>query len=289
MELLYRHEHVNCLNYESEADETVEVVELSSEARWDMSSTMNLFIFLLDGSISFSFGTHENISIDKGKIIFLPVDYNFSCITKVKSTMLIIRLKDKIRFCDCYRLENLLEQTKKNDNLDIDAGSLSLLDIKDCLYPFLSQLVVSFNAGIKCGQYLKMKVKELFYMFRVFYAKEELAMFFNDVLNTTTAFSSHVYMNHHKYSTMGEFAKSMNYTPSGFEKRFRQFFGMSAYKWMVQQRAKKLYHELCVGDSNLKQVAEDFGFSSPSSLNDFCKKHFNRTPGEIRRKALSGK
>jgi AraC-type DNA-binding domain-containing proteins len=289
MELLYKYEHVNCLNYESGKDLTAEVVELLPGARWSTLPKMNLFLFLLDGSISFSFGTYENVSIDKGKIIFLPVDYNFACTTKTKSTMLIIRLKDKIRFCDCYRLDNLFEQTKNKEIPDAEVDGLNLLDIKDCLSPFLSQLLTIINAGVNCRYYLKMKVKELFYLFRLFYTKEELAMFFKDVLNTTTAFSSHVYMNHHKYTTMGEFAKSMNYTPAGFEKRFKQIFGVPAYKWMVQQRAKKLYHELCIGDSNLKQVAEDFGFSSTSSLNDFCKKHFSKTPGEIRNKALSSK
>jgi AraC-like DNA-binding protein len=76
----------------------------------------------------------------------------------------------------------------------------------------------------------------------------------------------------------------MNMTLSGIEKRFRKVFNTSGYKWMNDQKTKKIYHALCTNDHNFKELSAEFGFASEAAFNRFCKQHLGQTPGQIRKK-----
>ena len=80
----------------------------------------------------------------------------------------------------------------------------------------------------------------------------------------------------------------MNYTVSGFEKRFKRVFGVSPYKWMNNQKAKMIFQQVRTTDLTLKEISANFGFTSLSRFNDFCKTNLGKPPGDIREKSHIG-
>ena len=80
-----------------------------------------------------------------------------------------------------------------------------------------------------------------------------------------------------------------HYSLSGFQKRFKKVFGVSAYHWMKDVRSKSIYHQINSTEKSFKEISDEYGFSSPSHFNDFCKVHFGTTPGRIRRKKAATK
>jgi AraC-like DNA-binding protein len=79
-------------------------------------------------------------------------------------------------------------------------------------------------------------------------------------------------------------AKKVNYSISGFEKRFKRVFDMSPYQWIQAQRAQAIYHEIHCSSKTFAELGYDFGFSSPSHFSNFCKQMFKETPGRLRKK-----
>ena len=86
-----------------------------------------------------------------------------------------------------------------------------------------------------------------------------------------------------KYKTITELAESMNYTISGFEKKFKKAFKTTPHLWIKQKKADKIYYDLTMTDICLKEIIDNYGFKSDSYFNDFCKTNFGESPGRIRK------
>jgi AraC-like DNA-binding protein len=59
---------------------------------------------------------------------------------------------------------------------------------------------------------------------------------------------------------------------------------MSPSQWMQVQKSRVIYHEINCSDKTFAELGYEFGFSSPSHFNNFCKKMFKCAPGTIRKK-----
>lgn len=101
---------------------------------------------------------------------------------------------------------------------------------------------------------------------------------------TDTYFIRFVRENHIRFCTVAEFAGAMNYSYSGFCKRFYKLFGMPAYRWMKEQKAKRVYQEIIRDHKPLKEIGYEYGFSGVSQFWRFCSENFGATPANIRKK-----
>ncbi len=99
-------------------------------------------------------------------------------------------------------------------------------------------------------------------LLKAFYSREELAAFFGTTLYEDIAFPIYILKNHHAYDSVAEIAEAMHYTVSGFSKRFIRVFGTPPSKWMKEQKAKRIYREVCFGKQNFKELADSYNFSS---------------------------
>jgi AraC-like DNA-binding protein len=222
----------------------------------------------------------------KGQMLYLPPDYHFTYVSNENSEMLIMRLSSKVQLCESYMLDRLVHETSNVlNNRDLRASRKSpfLLDMNQLIQQYASNLVACLENGIRCKGYFEVKTKELFYLLRSFYQKEDLALFFEKALSYDTGFSHFIQQNYYKFQTLSEMAMAMNMTLSGFEKRFKKVFKTSGYRWMNEHKAKKIHHAICTEDTPLKEISMRFGFSSQSTFNDFCKKKLGFTPGQIRK------
>ena len=88
-------------------------------------------------------------------------------------------------------------------------------------------------------------------------------------------------------NSVAELAESMDMGVDNFKKVFKKHFDLPPYQWMQQQRAGLILDALRDESMPLKQVVDEFKFSSQSHLNRFCKKWLNNTPKKIRDQSRS--
>ncbi|MBK5719713.1 helix-turn-helix transcriptional regulator [Dysgonomonas sp. Marseille-P4677] len=283
MKLLYSEEHLRCIHYDQGKNPVIEVVSIEKNESWENLPLGNKLIFLLSGEISFSYGQFINYKVGEKNIIYLPTGFKFSCNAFENSTLFVMSIQGHKNFCEDYLFKDL---EKKNYSVP-DYSSLAevkpaILEINEALEKYIDTLLLYVNAGAKCKSFYMIKIKELFHIFRWFYPKDSLKEFFRYSLKGGSEFGSYIMDNWQKYASVGELAEAMNYTVSGFEKRFKRVFGVSPYKWMLNQKAERIFHQIRMTDLTFKQISANFGFTSLSRFNDFCKSNFGNPPGNIR-------
>lgn len=289
MELLYSDEHLRCINYDQGENPIMEVVAIEEGGLWENSPLGNKLVFVLTGEISFSFGRFSNCQIGKNRILYLPTGYSLKCKALNKSKLFVMRVQGQTRFCDDYHFQDLEKETSNMLGYSKPMEEKPpTLEVNGIMEKYLEALLLYIGAGAKCKCFYLIKIKELFYIFRWFYPKETLVEFFQYALKGGSEFAGFIMDSWHKYKSVGELAEAMNYTVSGFEKRFKRVFGVSPYRWMNSQKAERIFHQVRTTDLTFKQISANFGFTSLTRFNDFCKANFGKPPGDIREKSRVG-
>lgn len=286
MYVLYPNEHTSCRNYEKGPKPLIELLSITKEHAFVEKSVYSKIMFLLHGELSYSCGTSYQFAMEEKQMLFLPHNCHFTLSTEGEAKVLIVRLSQVMQFCENFQIENLLRHERKQDSNFEEKQEKApfILPVNDMLARYLDSLVKCIDAGLRCKCYFETKIKELFYLFRAYYSKEELALFFDGILSPDSRFLTFVMSNYHQYKTLSELAESMGMSLSNVEKYFTRIFGMSGYKWMNKKKAENIYHALCTEDTPLKELSMRFEFSSTSSFNAFCKNQLGAPPGAIRRK-----
>lgn len=280
MELLYPEEHVSCFNYDKNIRPTIETINLRQGEDRNIYIQDHKLVFVLEGSIKFSSEGKTDEVLSKGKIALFSSHSDFYCKAEEDSYIMVVRLRDRVRLCDRYSLENLIKDNEKNSD---STPVTPYLDINSVMWDFLRMLNERITEGLRCFYFFEIKIKEMFFLFRAYYPREELFRLFLPLLSRDTTFSDFILQNYHKAKTVKELAELANYSLSGFEKHFKRTFGISAGQWLNRQRAMRIYHEINCSTKTFKTISTEYGFSSPAHLNDYCKYQFGETPGSIRK------
>lgn len=278
MSILYLNEHTSCFNYSCNEHAKIIIQALKKGDEWEPRPHENLLIFVNEGQVIVSYNKRKKTNVSKKKVILATANTPMQVIAKKDSKITTIRIPSNIQFCDRYSLERLFTEEEGDKEPDT-----YFMDINKEVNDFLVTLESYMNSGLQCTLFFDIKIKELFFILRGLYTKEELYKFFYPILSSDMVFSQFIQRNYHKVKTVTELAELSNYSLSGFIKKFKKVFGRSAYQWMKEQKAKVIYHEINDKTKTLKQITLEYGFSSPAHLNEFCKAYFNDTPGNIRK------
>lgn len=285
VKLLYSDEHLSCPAYDSEEYPVIEEITMAAGYISQWQARVNKLVFVLDGQIEYSTGQVFRQSVRKGHIFFLASTRQVWCKAVEDAVLLIIRFYGKIRFCDCLSVEDLYkvsEMERKEVKGKLRNEDAILLETNPVMDKYLDMLHTCYGAGLRCRYYNENKLKELMYIFRAFYPKEKLRDLFAPVLSADTCFAQQFIETYNQYGNLSETASAMNYTLSGFEKKFRKVFGCSPYGWILHQKAQEIMHYVKTSNLNLSEIADRYGFSSASAFNNFFKKRYGITPGQAR-------
>lgn len=256
---------------------TIEVFKTSKEMKRSYLFNKHVLIYVHRGKATFSYGYRNTGKNTEKMLIFIPAQSHLHVTIEKDTELLVFTIKDEIRLCDCnYR---------KNDLKKIDNKQFNVLKAKKEMLIYFECLKSCLAAGFDDEEYLLLKIKELLILVKILYTASEILAFFEDAHVKDTHFSERIWNSYRQYDSVKEFAKAMNYSVSGFEKKFKKTFGVSPYKWMKEQKVKLIYQEVCFGKYNFKQIADKYNFSSPSTFSDFYKMNFGETPGVSRKKA----
>lgn len=282
MTVLNLDEHQKCFNSEDEQYRTIEPRKIFKGEIWKSKTLEHRLIFIRKGKLNFELKNQEIYSLEKENFVFISTNEVLRVCAILDSEVIVFRIQKKIQLCPSYPLESLRIETsnKKSSNYGVHS-----LQFNDILKAYLDQLNLCLSEGVSCKHYCSLKLDELFLLLRIFYSKEQLILLFSSLLTTDVTFSDYILQNHSKHHTLNELAQSMNYSTSGFEKKFKKVFGVSGYKWMKEQKVHRVFEAISSEPKNFKEIAFDLGFSSESYFYDFCKTQIGLTPGQIRKQS----
>ncbi len=276
MKLLYSQEHFDCPHY-SWHDPLIKIVSLKDEV-YEFEANRSYLVVVYKGSITYSSGMIQNKEMHEGDMFTIPF-LNPSVIrAKGNCRLFFFKLSLDLSFCEHLSIEKLY------DYLDIEEDTIHPQKTNEILDSYLKTLEVFMDDGLKCIYFLEIKIKELLFILKAYYTKESLARLFYVMLTRDSEFTKQVFQNVKKVKTAKELAESMFYSVSGFEKRFKKVFGISANKWMQQNLARQIYHEINCSNKTMNEIAHQFGFS-PSYFNDYCKRVFKVTPNQLKKRS----
>ena len=281
MKLCHAEEHTSCFQYGADSP-AIEIVEMKGGEERDVSSDSNEIFFVIKGMFNISSKKTQNKKIKTGESVLIP-SHSPCVITAAEEVhLLVIRLDFNISFCNQLPLESVLEVRGKAKK-ETDIGTL---DPNQRLLNFANTMRAYIEDGLKCSFFFDIKIREFLFLIRACYDKQVIYNFFRPVYNTDFVFTNNIYKNLDSVKTIKELAGKLDYSLSGFEKKFKRIFHSSPYHWMQEQRAKKIYHEIHCSKKTFTEIAFEHDFSSPAHFNVFCKIFFGKTPGELRKENM---
>lgn len=278
MGLLCHAEHVDCLNYISEHDEIFRYFELKEGAVCENNKKdTSILYFLLTGEIAISGNSCFLNVVGENQIILIPPKSKLVIQALKDSSFIQCSFKEQLNLCNCFPLTNLKPYSTKA-NYDFTS-----LPITSQLQTFLTGMELYLKEGMFCRYFLELKKKELFFLFKAFYRKEDLATFFVFLIGKDLDFKRFVMNNYQNIKSIDEFAQLSNSSVSTFTRRFKDHFGESVHQWILNQKANKIYYEIKLSGKSFQEIANKYDFSSQAHFNRFCKSKYGKAPSEMRK------
>jgi AraC-like DNA-binding protein len=259
---------------------------MTKNSAWEFYSGQHKLIFLLEGKIEAKVGILEKKELTKGVFWFVSSAQPVKIKASTNTLLLVMRFSSRIVFCDCYILEQLYNEWQQKHET-VDERQLYPGIIRPSLWHCIRGLHSTTSDGIRCRSFFDIKVKEVCFLLRAYYPKRELYRIFYPVLTADIAFSDSVKSTWQKYPTIDELARSLNYTPSGFYKRFTAVFGTSPHEWITEKKRLAIHNDLISSYLPLHEMATKWGFSGLPALSRWCVKNLGQAPGRLRRNHVS--
>lgn len=279
-------DHTQCFHYDRSEKPLIQVVKLVKGAKKKLTPTSNEIVFIIEGRVKYLFRELPTVNAIKGQIIFRPAGVGYGYETQTRVVAVILRVIDPIMLCPNFQIEKLygmkaMEPAGESGPSE-EREHIGLLEINSRLWYFITGVMDCVADGLHCRCWAEMKIKEFFYLLRVYYPKDQLRDFFTLILSEDTSFSEYVRGNWLRLYSVQQMATSLHMTRKQFTLRFIKIFGENPSQWMTRHRARKVYAEIASTNSPLKHIAQENAFSDDSQLTRFCKKQFGKTPSEIR-------
>lgn len=282
MSLFYSKEHSTCYNYKLQTSATFKVLKFAkSDSPQIVNVDRSVIVFLLKGEALLTCNNHKDKIQKTGEMILLP--RNSCCYIKVleESTIISCSFVQNIDFCSRFSFKHLGEFLPEKFIYDF-----MKLPMKERIMQYLSLLKDCLDDGLSCVHFHEMKEKELFLILRAYYSKEELAAFFYPLLGKDMDFKEFVLLNYLSIADLQEFAQLGNLSVDTFKRRFKEVFGETAHKWIIQRKSELIYRDIIMTDKSFADIALDYKISSQAYLSTFCKQHFGKSPQELRDSSL---
>jgi AraC-like DNA-binding protein len=279
MKLLYIEEHLSCSEYVSDCNVGFKYHHIREGENFVfVTSGYNCLFFCMNGSISVSFGL-QNYVLKKNTVGFFPLFSEYKIEAMSDADIVINYFNRPVDLCEKLALESLSSYISKKAHTPI-------IKAKPALKMFMSNLVFYLGEGVSCKHFHEIKQKEMFFIFRFFYTKAEVAGLFAPIISQNLDFKKKVLNNYSNVNSVKELAKSCNYSLSSFNRNFKNNFNENPYIWLQIQKLKYITGKLANKNIPFSQIIDEFGFSSPAHFTIYCKKHLNQTPSQFRKAHL---
>lgn len=267
----------NCVHFIPDYDIGFKIVTPKQGAQYEGHKYENhSLVFLLEGSVEFSYNDFLNRQFIEGDIFFIPqaAEMHGTAITDAK--MLVLTFNNRAEsLCDRCRLSQL---RKYIPEIDYDFRPLR---ITDTLSTYVCLMEKYIEKDIKCRFLHELKQKELFVVLGAEFSARELVELFYPVSGGNIDFKTRIIENYHNGLDINELAEKFGMSYSPFLRRFKKEFGETAQYWMLKQKAKHIKASLSVPTVTISDIVKEFDFTDTSHFVRFCRKHYQCTPTEL--------
>lgn len=281
MSIFYYEEHASCSQYLTDVRLGFKYIEVEQGTVFNVAEKREKHLFfILEGSVKVRYNEFLDRVFSAGEMIFLPksADCRGEALTKCS---FITHIYDApVRLCDKVGMDSIINSATQVQY------EFKSLPICQTLNAYLLLLKTYLVEGISCRHLHEIKQKELFLIFRTHYSKEDLAQLFFPMLGKSLDFRSKVMAYYPDAKTVRDLAGLCRYSEGHFSDLFIAEFGEPPYKWMQKQKAKHIIGRLAQNDVSLKEIADEFSFSSQSHFNRYCKSQFGEPASKVRQNLL---
>lgn len=234
------------------------------------------WIFVLSGTLEVR-TQDEAITLEAGDMFLLPVE-KYAVISIEESELIFFTSDRPTEYC-VTMLAELFENVREVEERFVKLKIVNPLD------KFLSLLMVYMDSGVDCKYLFEGKQHELFMVIRACYTEEELVSFLYPLtLRKDSDQRKLIIDNCSKAKNIQELATLCGYSVGGFKRLFKEIFNEPIYRWMQQQKVNSLKIRLREKDVNLKELIDEYGFSSPAHFTKFCKQWLGMVPTQYIKK-----
>jgi len=273
-----RTEHSSCSEYDSGTRPLIEIFNLKEGESLGRETREPIIVYVREGRLILFSDHNQGKSLDKGDLLILPLGAQLAMLTEEGCRFLVWRISDSVRLCRKLDLEGIYDDVPHG----YDQAATALRTIEP-LRAMLDNFAGLYEEGIRCSSFTESKQNELFFLLQAFYSREMLAGFFSPLLKGDTFFKQRIIKYYRLVGSVDELAEKTNYSRSTFHERFREVFDESPAQWINREKAADIRMELRESGKPIKEIAEEYGFSSVSYFNQFCRKNLGKTPGNIRK------
>jgi AraC-like DNA-binding protein len=280
MSIFYLEEHTACSNYVSDYNIGFKCCNVAhGEYFTSLGKDYNCLIFILNGNANLHYESYD-YPVKKDTVCFIPLSSGFEIQANTDISFIIHHFNKPVDLCERLALENLSSQT-------INKLHVPVLRINPALKKFLTTLNFYMEEGVFCKHFHEIKHKELLFIFRFFYTKDEVARLFAPIISKNLDFRNLVLTNYIRANSVKELANICNYSLSSFNRFFKKNFNENPYTWLQNQKLKYIVGKLSDKNVPLIQIVDEYGFSSAAHFTVFCKKHLNQTPSQFRKQHIA--
>jgi AraC-like DNA-binding protein len=253
-------------------------VELKSvDKSFEKDVTHLVIVYVMEGEVNLSFGTMRNHTLTEGGLMLFPPGIRLSVKPVGGPAKLVaLKIKNRLVLCDKYVFGEIWY------NVDTTSLQHTHLEAVPMVRVFMEMLVDNITGPLACHRFMELKIVELFHYLRAYYRPEELAGFTQPLVSPNAQFMYFIWNNYRKAHNVNQFARMANCSLSAFKVKFKNVTGMAPSQWLALQKAQGVFHDISAGDKSLKEISQEYHFSSVSHLGTFCRKTFGQSPGNLR-------
>lgn len=226
-----------------------------------ISGKANHVLFLLEGALRILVDG-KDIFIQSRQAMFFARDAR-PWIQAVKLSQIVwLEFSNRIVLGACDVLSEIhIRETPRKDDIPILCLSGALLEKLQDLTLLDSPC---FHICIQ---------KELYMLLKTSSDEAEIARFFRPLLDARKDFTAFVTDNFRYGDTIEEAARKAHMSKSHFLAKFKNAFGVTAHRWLLQQKAAKIQDAIAAGETDAKILVRRFDFRSSAALYHFCRRY----------------
>ena len=279
MSILYYEEHCKCVDYVSENGTGFKHITIDKGTIFEVEKKKHKHLFFfLKGSVMARYNEFPNKVFNAGEVIFIPKSADCYGEALTECSFIVLSYENSFEACSNERVKSVFffSNIVKYDFLS--------LPVKPELMQYLTQLCLYLDEGINCRRLYEIKQKELFLVLRWYYKKEELAQLFFSMLGKSMDFRSKVMSHYMDVKTVSELATCCGFSEKTFRGAFLEEFGKPPYQWIQKQKSKHIIGRLAQQNIPIKEIVDEFNFSSASHFHKYCIRQYGESPIQVRRK-----
>lgn len=238
-----------------------------------------LMFFLLKGAAECSIDYNEKIKLEAPGAYLVPKGKFYEHETILDSELVVLPLKSYVDLL-CIPYDRMSEDDVR------ESSYFYSLTLTQPLISYFNLLGTSISYGLNDPAFIELKIRELMFIIKKEYKNTERMLFFYPLFEREPEFVDFVYANYKEVKNVKALAELSCYSQSGFEKKFRKVFGVPPSKWLRYRVTIDVYNDLIKSVKPFKEISQDYGFSSPSHFNNFCRDTLGGTPGELRKRVI---